>query len=88
MAKSKPKYKVDKSVPFPTKYNRREPPLLYPWDKLRKGDSIFVKCQKDKAELMRNTLIAAGNSYFKRRKKKVALITSLVDGGVRIWRYI
>jgi len=73
-------YKIEKDIPIP------ESEMTYPFGKMKKGDSFFIKCVDDDLLKMRN-IIANHSRNFRHSSTKDWLFTvRKVKGGVRVWR--
>ena len=79
--KTKPEFKIEANVPIPKR--TRNGSLKYPWDKMKVGDSILVKCDKNDASKMSAARNAAA-IYGGRHQMKFS--TRNVEGGLRVWR--
>lgn len=71
--------------------NKNATQFLFPWEKLRVGDSIFVPRPKDRDPRHHHTnVMAACQSYRLRSRQPVQFVTrqTVKDGqeGVRLWR--
>lgn len=68
---------IDKDIPPPCK----EP--VYPFNKMKVGDSVFYEVADDKS-FWQSKVIVAAYKYGKRSNKRFTV--RRVDGGARIWR--
>ncbi len=64
--------KIDKGIPVPARHNR------YPWDRMKIGDSFFVK-NADKHNVS-SAASLRGRHYGEKYTCRS------IDGGVRVWR--
>lgn len=79
-------YIVEKKIPIPTRQisTHKSP---YPFNKMKPGDSFFVKLKKnDSLKALQRRLWAASNYFNKKNKKEYQFITRGVKNGMRIWR--
>ena len=75
---------IDQFIPIPEE--RRGPPLKYPWDTLKVGESFLVKCAKSKRYKKQHSLLTSARLWRKRNCKTRKFRTRMVENGVRVWR--
>lgn len=71
-------YNIDRNIPLPSGPIARGRKPIYPWAKMKPGDSFLVS---DKAKFSSVRVNAC-----KRSKGKTRFTTSITKQGVRVWR--
>lgn len=74
--------KIDKGIPIPGRRGS-----IYPFDKMKVGDSFFIKLKPRQTKRQLQVMLAGkANYYAKCSKNKAKFRTYRDDRGVRIWR--
>jgi hypothetical protein len=75
--------KIDKKVPVPKANSRTGRPVKYPFDKLKVGDSFFIKGNPK----LKHSIYSCLNAYNANRADiKIEITIRSEDNGVRVWR--
>jgi len=78
--------KIDKGVPLPSRIAKRVKIGPLPLSSLKVGDSILIDCSSDEEadRVLHNVRVRL--SRFKKQNRDFDFSSSIVKGGVRIWR--
>lgn len=75
--------KIEKGVPF-VRRNRHE--NHWPWELMDIGDSFFLPCEVKAQKSKQASMVANGNQWSARHGGVRRFASSVVEGGIRIWR--
>ena len=75
-------FEIETSVPVPEKGSRKK----YPFSEMAVGDSFLVPCDGDTRVRTQATTCSAVKDFRNSQENGWAGRTSMVDGGVRVWR--
>lgn len=76
-------FKIEKDIPFP----QQSKELKYPFKTMEIGDSFFVPCKGlDEQKKIQCSILSRANYFKLRLNLNVKFTSSVIKGGVRIWR--
>lgn len=80
-------YEIEKDIPIPDKV-RKMGSIIYPFRKLKVGDSFLIPCTNNKYKQIQDKMAKAAQSLRRRCKDKMFFISRFVkkERGLRIWR--
>ncbi len=73
--------KIERNIPIPTRKRKSK----YEFEKMKVGDSFFVRCAKKAVASKRGNVYTAMRRYWDENPKTLFKILA-VDGGLRCWR--
>jgi len=82
------RFAIEKGVPIPTWHNNNLGGYtgMYPFHKMKVGDSFFIPCSPTTQAKYGARVSNAGANYKKRYNSKFKVAYRKVTGGIRVWR--